>query len=148
MPPPPPPSGKLLDPNYVATSIPNQVKVYNLCLYAGLNSQFDVLSADVASLGVCGEGDCWNATLDGYLYRDALGSSYGVRTLRLAVGIDGTSRLYARGAGSNLILPKGPLLAPVIVQLAVADGQAEHCWQSTFSDFVRNDGRVLRAQGD
>ena len=105
-----------------------------------------MFAADVAALGSCAGRPCWRSTKRGYRYKDSVGVAGGVRRLRLGAGGDGSARLYARAGAENLVVPVGPLPAPVLVQLALDDGQSQRCWQSTFSDFLRNDGRVLVAR--
>jgi hypothetical protein len=126
----------------------NEKAVYALCVYAGQTPQFDVLSAEIPPAGDCDASPCWSAEDDGYLYSDSSAAADGITSLRLATDVNGKARLFARAAGVNLVLPVGALSHPVIVQLAVDDGESNSCWESIFLDSKRNDGRILRAVSD
>lgn len=122
--------------------------LYSLCLYRSDDPQFDALSADAAGIGDCGGAPCWSSTGVGYRYEDPAGRAGGLLRLDLQAGQEGAARIRARAGGEHLLLPSGPFSASLIVQLRAANGPTVRCWESQFSDFMRNDGRVLRARGE
>ena len=126
----------------------NETAVYALCVYAGQARLFDVLAAEIPPAGDCDGSPCWSADDDGYVYADSSGAAGGITRLRLTTDVNGEARVFARAAGVNVTLPIGALPHPVVVQLAVDDGQSNSCWESIFTDSKRNDGRILRAVGD
>jgi len=121
---------------------------YSLCLYRLEAPQFDTMSADLFGQGDCGGSACWTSIEDGFRYRDAAAAASGVTELRLHAGPDGRAHAYLRAGGERLQIAKGPFDAPLVVRLMADNGSDMHCWESTFSNFVRNDGRVLRAHSD
>jgi cysteine-rich repeat protein len=129
---------------------PTDAADYALCLYS-----YDGALArlDVPAGGTCSGRDCWRqtgkpATPTGFVYKDRLAASDGVRSLALKAHDAGRAKLSlaARGgAVPALDLGTAGLAAPVTAQL-VHEGGA--CWGASFeaADTKKSDASVFKAQ--
>jgi CSLREA domain-containing protein len=132
------PVGDFADPVSGATS-------YTLCVYGGDGSVPSAFAAPAG--GTCGKRPCWRATSSGFTYANQLLYPDGVRKVVLAGGeVAGKAKITLKASAlfhGGLPLPAIP---PVRVQLLRSD--AATCWDATFSQLARNDGKSLNARSD
>jgi CSLREA domain-containing protein len=120
---------------------------YTLCLYDGDGGVPFEFAAPAG--GTCGDRPCWKATSSGFTYADHQ-SFYpdGVRKVVLAGGeVAGKAKITLKA--SRFVPGRGlplPVVAPVRAQLLRSD--LATCWDATFSQFARNDGKTLNARSD
>jgi len=123
---------------------PTSATDYALCVYAGGSL---LVQATIA------HGSDWSAGGKApairYGYRDASGSSGGVRKASLAAGDAGRTRAFVRAIGAELAsvgTPLGSGQLPVLVQL-VDTAASPGCWTSDFTNApVRNDDRTFKVR--
>jgi hypothetical protein len=109
---------------------------YALCIYDTAGFTFQL----VASFVVEPSSEWWrNSDPKGWSYRDAEGTSSGVRKIKLGTGESGRSKILFAGAGAALPLPGATSAEQyfvqdpqVLLQLVSESGQ---CWQSQYSAF-------------
>jgi CSLREA domain-containing protein len=118
---------------------------YTLCLYDGDGSAPSEFSAPAG--GTCGKRPCWRATSSGYTYADQLIDPDGVKRILLAGGdVAGKAKITLKAKGFGLGGHPLPFVAPVRVQL-LRSGAAT-CWDATFRQFARNDGKTFNARSE
>ena len=129
---------------------PTGLTGYRLCVYAGTSPAL-VLSASVASGGVCSGKDCWKVVgTKGYRYKDKLGSANGITVMKLLGGLAGKSKVLVKGAGANLDLDAATLpldsAGDVIVQLLGSNTAS--CWSANFPSaaVTANDDAQFKAK--
>jgi len=120
-----------------------------ICVYDASSTPQPLLDGTILPGGACGAKPCWKALggPGGYRYRNRAATPDGVTDLKLRVNGAGELQLVAKGRGANLKLPALRLATPVRVQLVVSDGAGTECWESTFSNAIRNDAGTFKANG-
>ena len=115
---------------------PTETDSYSVCVYDGSARPQPLVEGAVPADGACGKARCWTPFPGGrFDYVDYLHDVNGVELIRVTPGAAGRSRAQVFGRGQRLTLPDLPLVAPVVVQLQVANGD---CWSATYA------GRILR----
>ena len=121
--------------------------VYQVCLYDDSGeAQPRVDSAAVAG-GTCAGLPCWKALgTKGYLYKDRFAVAGGLQKVLLKSGAPGKAKLLVSARGESVGMPALPLTPPVVVQLAVIEGDDTSCWQSTFQAPKKNEPGKFKAK--
>ncbi len=116
---------------------------YTLCLYdAG------ALVSISRVIGSCDVKPCWTDRPDGFLFHDKSLQPFGVRSVKLAAGVDGKATEAFDGRGASLSLPDpASLTGPIDVQLR-RNGSLL-CWGAHFSaPFQKDAGGLLKDTSD
>lgn len=120
---------------------------WSWCLWAGDAPDEPLLGADLPNGGLCDGKPCWRAvSTKGFKMKDKTGTPGGVTSASLLAGDAGRTRLKVLGRGTKLEDATLPATLPLRAQLIADDGVAPLCWQSSWSEAVRNEEGLLKAK--
>jgi hypothetical protein len=120
----------------------------SLCLYDSSGSEQPLRVAEVAGGGLCGSSPCWKVLGgDGYKYRSRTGAPAGITLIKLQPGGAGDAKLQVKASGGFFAAPAPPLTPPVTVQLVIAEGVVQNCWQTELAFPILNQPGTFKARG-
>lgn len=108
-----------------------------------------VFEASAPAAGTCAGVSCWSYLGGRVKYVDSDATPDGLTKLQAKSGSPGRGKVQVQGKGANLALPSLPLIPPVSVHLARADGSA--CWRATYSNpagITKNEPTGFKAKSD
>ena len=121
---------------------------YHLCVYDASGKAQPLMDVPVAPGGICGTAPCWKAVkTTGFAYKNKAGTPLGITTVALKAGAAGKASISMKGKGVLLPTTALGLSMPVTVQLVIADGVTNTCWQTTYTAATRNTATQFGAKG-
>ena len=124
---------------------------YHLCVWR----DGPVLVADYEvdrAADVCGTGLCWKPIGNlppsgkGYLYKDQLTASDGVRLMSLKGGAGGKSKALIKGAGAGLPAIAAALQTATSVTMQLHGSDAPVCLQATLNNLTKQEATFFKAK--
>ncbi len=121
---------------------------YRVCLYDSSAADQPIMEATMPPGGICDDRPCWDARGDrGFSYRDKQATPDGITKAKMKAAEEGKPQVQIVGQGVELPMPALSLTLPVTVQYVVNEGATSECWQTTFTEFKKNDERQFKAKG-